>query len=256
MNASRLMVVFASCWLSQACVTTSSTGERVPSENDAAVANLNLGAGYLRQGRADLALKNLERALELNPRLADAHTFIAIAYDQLGNLEEAELHYRRATALEPGNASAANSYAVFLCRQNRWRDAESYFRRAADNPSYTTPEAALANAGVCAHNAGDAAKAEEYFRAALDKNPAFPDALSSMMEIAYRGQNYMQARAFMQRYLDVRPASASLLWYCFNIEQELDNPDGAQRCAVQLREGFPGSSELAQLQELQRDGRE
>ena len=255
MNASRLIVVIASCWVTQACVTTSSTGQRPASDEDAATANLNLGAGYLRQGRADLALEKLQRAIELNPRLADAHSTIAIAYDQLGNAAEAEQHYRRATTLEPGNASAANSYAVFLCRHDRWSEAERHFRRAADNSSYSTPEAALANAGVCARQAGDDVKAEEYFRAALSKNPAFPDALSSMMELSYKEQNYMQARAFMQRYLDVRPPSASLLWFCFNIEQELENPAAAQRCATQLREGFPGSPELAQLQDLQRDGR-
>jgi len=255
MNANRVIVVFAACWLAQACVT-SSNGTRAPSSDDAAVANLNLGVGYLRQGRADLALESLERALELDPRLVDAHSSIAIAYDQLGNAAEAERHYQRATALAPNNAAVANGYAVFLCRNNRWRDAESYFRRAADDPRYATPEAALANAGVCARNAGDHGKAEEYFRAALNKNPAFPDALSSMMELSYDAKNYLQARAFMQRYLDVRPANASVLWLCFNIEQELDNPDGAQRCAAQLREGFPGSPELAQLQELQRDARE
>ena len=255
MNASRWVLVFASCWLAQACVT-STDGQRAPSSNDAAIANMNLGAGYLRQGRADLAVEKLQRALELDPRLADAHMTIAIAYDQLSNFELAEQHYQRATALESGNASAANSYAVFLCRRGRWKDAESYFRRAADNPSYATPEAALANAGVCARNAGDMVKAEEYFRAALNRNPQYPDALSSMLEIAYNAKNYLQARAFMQRYLDVGRPNASVLWLCFNIEQELENPDRAQTCAAQLREEFPGSPELAQLQALQRDERE
>jgi type IV pilus assembly protein PilF len=254
MNASRLTTVLALCWLSQACV--SGGADRGASQEDAAVANMNLGAGYLRQGRVDAAIEPLERAIELDPRLADAHSTIAIAYDQLGDADLAEQHYRRATTLEPGNAAAANSYAVFLCRQNRWNDAEDYFQRAADNPRYATPEAALTNAGVCARNAGDNAKAEQYFRAALARNPLFPDALSSMIDLSYREQNYLQARAFMQRYLDVRPPSAPLLWLCFNIEQELNNPAGAERCAAQLREGFPESPEVEQLQEsLRRDGR-
>jgi type IV pilus assembly protein PilF len=243
-------------WLLQGCASTS-TNDGPASEVDAAVANMNLGAGYLRQGRLDLAIERLQRALELNPRLADAHSTIAIAYDQLGSTEDAESHYRRATQLEPNNAAAANSYAVFLCRQNRWQDAESYFRGAASNTRYATPEVALANAGVCARNAGDTGAAERYFREALSKNPTFPDALAGMIDLSYRGENYLQARAFMQRYLDVQPPTASLLWLCFNIERELDNRAGADRCASQLREGFPDSPELAQLQQaLQRDGRQ
>lgn len=256
MNSGQVTAVVAVCWILQACVTAAAP-ERPASNQEAAVANLNLGAGYVQQGRADLALEPLARALELDPRLADAHSTIAIAYDQLGRADQAEPHYRRATTLDPGNGAAANSYAVFLCqRQNRWRDAESYFRRAAENPRYQTPAVALANAGLCARDAGDNDTAERYFRAALERDPAFPAALSSMIDLSYRDANYLQARAFLQRYLDVQPPSAALLRLCFDIERHLVNLAGAERCAAQLRERFPDSPELAELQEImRRDGR-
>jgi type IV pilus assembly protein PilF len=223
---------------------------------EAAVANLNLGAGYLRQGRPELAIERLLRALKQNPRLADAHATIAIAYDQLGMAEEAEQHYRRATQLEPNNGAAANSYAVFLCLHNRWPDAEPYFRRAADNHDYTTPEAALTNAGVCARNAGAVDKATNYFRDALTRNPTFPDALYNMMEISYQEQNFLQARAFVQRFLDSQKPTAPVLLMCFNVERELKNAEASDRCAAQLRAGFQGTPEIAKLAEQQRrDGR-
>jgi Tfp pilus assembly protein PilF len=38
---------------------------------------------------------------------------------------------------------------------------------------------------------------------------------------------------------------------CVNIEQQLENRDGANRCAAQLREDFPGSPEVAELRERQ-----
>jgi type IV pilus assembly protein PilF len=245
---------FALCavfWLLQACVTETTKGQKPPSDEEAAVANMNLGAGYLRQGRPQLAIEPLQRALEQNPRLSDAHSTIALAYDQLGSTEDAESHYRRATQLEPDNSAAANSYAVFLCRQNRWKDAQPYFERATDNIKYTTPEVAFTNAGLCALNGGDREKAEENFRAALTRNPTYADALSGMLDLKYQERNYLQARAFLQRYMDVAQPTAQVLWMCFNIEQQLENRDAANRCAAQLRESFPGSPELAQLQELQ-----
>ncbi len=97
---------------------------------------------------------------------------------------------------------------MFLCRQNRWKDAEPYFERAVENPVYTQPEVALANAGVCALNAGDRVKAEESFRAALTKNPTFADALSNLVDMSYQDKDYLQARAFLQRYMAVRPPTA------------------------------------------------
>jgi type IV pilus assembly protein PilF len=236
--------------LLQACVASSAPRMQPASTEEQAAANLNLGAAYMRQGRPDLAIGRLERALEQNPRLADGHAAMALALDQLGDLERAEQHYRRATQLEPANAPAANSYAVFLCRRGRWADAEVYFRRAANNPSYPTPAVALTNAGVCAREAGDLSTAESYFRSALERDAAFADALLNMSGLVYDQGNYLQARAFVQRYLAAHPAHPTILWLCFNVERRLEEPERAGECARQLRREFPESTEVARLQQV------
>ena len=256
MNTVRFAVLCVAVAVLAACSSSGTVSDRTGG-NDAAIANMNLGAGYLQQGNTTLAIERLQRALAQDPRLVQAHTTIALAYDQIGELEEAEAHYLRAIELEPRNGGAANVYAVFLCnRQNRWADAEPYFRRAADDPNYPTPEAALTNAGVCARDAGQDAAAEQNFRAALTRRPSFPDALLNMIELSYEQRNFQQARAFVQRYLTTQPPTAPVLWMCFNVERELGNAEASQRCASQLRSGFQGSAELAQLEEQQRrDGR-
>ena len=231
-----------------ACVTSGGSVGEPASDNEAAVANMNLGAGYLRQGNMELAIERLQRALAQDPKLVQAHTTIALAYDQIGNLEEAESHFKRATQLNQNDGSAANGYAAFLCTHgNRWVEAQPYFRRAADDTNYGTPEVALSNAGVCARDAGELEAAEENFRAALMRNPRYADALLNMLEITYQRGEYLQTRAFMQRYLDVRPATAPVLLMCVNAERALNNAAAADRCAAQLRSGFPGSPELQQL---------
>jgi type IV pilus assembly protein PilF len=235
-----------------ACVTSGGSVSEPASETEAAIANTNLGAGYLRQGNTELAIERLQRALAQDPRLVQAHTTIAIAYNQIGRFDDAEEHFRRATQLEPNDGAAANAYAAYLCeRGNRWADARPYFRRAAEDGDYATPEVALTNAGLCARDAGDLAAAEENFRAALLRSPRYADALLNMLELtAQRGEN-MQARAFVQRYLEVRPATAPVLLTCVNVERALNNAAAADRCAAQLRSGFPGSPELSQLEAQQ-----
>jgi type IV pilus assembly protein PilF len=253
MNTLRLTwlggVLLALC----ACAGGGTVGDGTP---DAAIANLNLGAGYLQQGRADLAIERLERALDINPRLVAAHSTIAVAYSQNGDLAQAENHYRRATELAPNDGSPANAYAAFLCQQRRWTEAEPFFRRAAADDDYTTPEVALTNAGVCARDAGANDKAAESFRAALARNPTYPDALLNLMDLSYQDRNFLQTRAFVQRYLASHPPAAPVLWLCFNAERELANAEGADRCAAQLRAGFRGTPELQLLEDFQRrDGR-
>ncbi len=241
------------CLICQGCVSSTTSSIAPQSEENAAIANLNLGIGYLRQGRPDLAIDILERALEFDSDLADAHSSIAVAHDQLGEIDEAEEHYRRATQLEPENPGAANSYAVFLCRQERWEDAEPYFRSAAENPRYLTPEAALTNAGVCARAAGDFETAEAYFRDALTRNGAYSDALFHMTNLAFQSGNFLQARAFLQRSLDTTAASPELYWLCFQIENELQSATRAQECASELRRNYPESVQASQLFELEQN---
>jgi type IV pilus assembly protein PilF len=252
MNTPRLLVPLVVAVVLSACAGSGSRS----SADDAAIANMNLGAGYLRQGNTTLAIERLQRALAQDPRLVQAHSTIALAYDQIGSLEEAENHFRRATQLAPNDGAAANAYAVFLCRQNRWADAAPYFRSAAADLSYGTPEVALTNAGVCARSAGDAAGAAESFRAALVRNSTYPDALLNMMELTYESENFLQTRAFVQRYLEAHPPVAPVLLICYRAERELGDGEAADRCAAQLRNGFRGTNELAQLEELaRRDGR-
>jgi type IV pilus assembly protein PilF len=255
MNVTRVVLIGA-LGVMQACVSTSTTPEHKPTQQEAAVANVNLAAGYLRQSKPETAIEILQRAIKQDPKLADAHSMIAVAYDQLGSREDAETHYKKATQLEPENSAAANAYAVFLCRNTRWKDAEPYFQKAVANYKYQTPEVSYTNAAVCALSAGDREKAEQNFRAALTRKPNYPDALEGMLEMSYQDKNYLQARAFLARYRDVKPATAEVLWMCFNIEDQLKNHDAANRCAAQLREGFPDSPELQQLNQVQkRNGR-
>lgn len=237
------------------CVTTTEVTQRPASDEEQAQANLALGTGYLGQGNPEAAIVPLQRAIEAQPRLAAAHTALALAYDQTGELEDAERHYRRAVSLAPNDAVAQNSYGVFLCRRGRFDDAEEYFVRAADNPRYQTPTAALNNAATCAYDAGRLEDADRYFRAALEVDPNNADALNGLLELALQSENYLQARAFVQRSLASRAPDARLLYHCFDVEDKLGNSAAATSCLQQLRSLFPSSAEYGRILETGRDAR-
>ena len=255
MSSWRLIAVLGcmAAFLPACAPTATSARDARASDAAAATANVNLGAEYLRRGRATVAVDVLERALAIEPGHAGAHFTIALAYGALGELELAETHHRHALRLDSGNAAAQNGYAVFLCRRNRWPEAEPLFRQAAGNSDYGTPEAALANAGTCARNANDPDSARKYFLEALGIDPAYPDALAGLLDIAWRNGNHMEARSWLQRTLAVRPADARLLFLCVRIERELADAAAAERCANRLRDDFPDSAEFAQIRESRRD---
>lgn len=248
----RISLAILALSIAQGCVTTTPSLNPASPEQ-AAIRNLDLGVAYMRQGRPDLALSSLQEALEFNPRLASAHSTIALVYEQLDDSEAAEEHYRRATQLSPDDGSAANSYAVFLCRDDRWQEAERYFRRAADSDSYSTPSVALTNAGVCARSAGELTDAERYFREALERNAIAADALYHLADLSLRAEDYLSSRAFTQRYLASAASNPEVLLICVQVERRLGADAAAQRCAEELRSGFPNSAEVARLDALESD---
>ena len=250
------MLTLGMLLLCQGCVSTSVTSASgTAATGGAAVANLNLGAAYLRQGRLTLALERLDRALDHDPRLAEAHSTIAMVYDRLGDVEEARDHHRRAIRLAPNDPATANSFGVFLCRHEHWSDAEPLFLRAAGNPHYHTPEVALTNAGICARDAGDGAKAEQYLRDALARNPVYADGLFNLAVLAFTNNELDEARLFLDRHSESAPDSAQAAWLCYQVETGLGNRGNAGRCASMLREQFPESPESAQLELSQNGGR-
>ncbi len=241
------------------CVTVDSTGASTDnSPTDAAQANVDLGVGYYRQGNLPQAQLALERAVELDPKLPAAQSMLALVYEASGDVEAAERHYRRSVALAPRDPDALESLAIFLCRQSgRREDALEVFDEAAAIPlsvAYTDKGSLLTNAGVCAKPL-DLARAEEYLRRALRLRPNYAEALLQLADVAYKRKDYLPARAFLQRYTEVQPATPPTLWLGMQIEEALGATAAAGRLAAELKSSFPRSAEARQLLERERGGR-
>ena len=214
----------------------------------AADINAQLGLAYMQQGENERAMEKLRYALSIDPNLATANHYIAELYQRIGQDQEAEKHYRKALAATPTEPMLLNNFGVFLCKQHRLAEAENLFLTAAKQPFYKTPEVAYGNAAVCALEMPDPVKAEEYLRAALRLNPQMPESLYALSELKFNQQDYLSARAFLQRYFDVASASPQSLWLGVRIERKLGDESAAQQYAAQLRQRFPSAHETELLQ--------
>ena len=231
-----------------ACSTTPTTEPEVP-ENVLASQYIRLGIGYMQEGKFELALTRLERALVLDPKSAEAHEVLGILHERLNQHDQAEDHFKRALELDPKFSRARTNYGSFLCRRGRPEEAEEQFRRAVENPLYENPEIAYTNAGLCMYQVDNLDKAEDNLRRALQINPRVPVALLRMADITYRTDRYLPARAYFQRYTEVGTQTAESLWLGFRIENELGDWDSASKYAMLLEANFPDSREVRLLQE-------
>ncbi|MEO7558136.1 MAG: type IV pilus biogenesis/stability protein PilW [Gammaproteobacteria bacterium] len=241
-----LLATLSACSTTDEISSDTNPGDR---SDTLAETNVKLGVGYLQQGRSDLALTKLQRALELNPNLPGAHNAIAIVYDRLGELDKAEQHYLKAINLAPKDSNAHNNYGTFLCKRNELDKAEKQFLQALENPLYETPALAYENAGLCALRVPNTIKAEKYFRSALQIDPRLPGSLYQMGVISFdRGDN-LSARAYLQRYTAVARHTPQSLWLGVRVERVLGDKNAVSSYALQLRSSFPDSGEARLLGE-------
>ena len=72
------------------------------------------------------------KALELDPKLAEAHAILAEMYQKQWKWAESEAEYKRALELKPNDASAHRGYSYWLACQGRTQEALSWVERGRE----------------------------------------------------------------------------------------------------------------------------
>ena len=234
--------------LATACISTT-TGVR-PQESDddnAAQQYFQLGARYFRNGNYELARERLHRAIDLDPRMGMAHSTLALTYEQLDNTRLATEHHDKAVRYDPDNFNVRNAYAVFLCGQQRFDEARVQFERAVEVPENDNAEIMLTNAGVCMAQKPDYEQAEAFLRRALETKATYSEALLQMSLLKYRTTEFLQARAFLQRFLSANKTTPEVLYLGVQIEKALGDDRASTDYANQLLREFPNSEQARRV---------
>jgi type IV pilus assembly protein PilF len=231
-----------------ACISTT-TGAPAPEadDDDAAELNYQLGARYYQSGNYDLARDRLTLSTKLDPKMAKAYSTLALTYEALDNERLATQSYEMAIKVAPKDFNVQNNYAIFLCRQRNFEGAKKHFEKAASHPENDNAERTLTNAGVCLLQKPDQEEAERLFRKALEIRPTYGEALLQLCLLMYQQQDYLSARAFLQRYMAADTTSAGVLYLAAEIEGKLGNDRGRAEFVDQLLREFPDSPEAGKV---------
>src|SRR5690606_6667186 len=117
------------------------------------------------------------------------------------------------------------------------------FRRAADVPDNDDKEVSLTNAGVCMAQKPDLEKAERFLREALSYKSSHGEALIQMASLKYKTEDFLSARAFLQRYLATNRATPEVLYLAVQIEKARGDEQASEEYATQLLREFPESAQ-------------
>ncbi|MGB5211900.1 MAG: type IV pilus biogenesis/stability protein PilW [Gammaproteobacteria bacterium] len=248
MSLRNLTVILLAVHLLSGCISTETDPVEI-SLDDAARANLQLGVAFLQRGDLKAARDKLEKSVSQDPELPAARAYLGLLYERLNETKDADTQYRAALRLAPKDPSILNTYGGFLCRTGEREKGIEYLLKAAENPLYTTPETAYANAAICARGIPDLEAAETYLRRALRVDPYYRAALLELAEISLESGRPLQTRAFIQRFLDAGPATAEILILGADAEVQLGDEEAEASYLLRLQNEFPDQAyELRQRQ--------
>lgn len=224
------------------CVTE--TTERTPAPRSVQLqAHLDLARGYLENRDYNRAREPLERALEIDPRSAEAATLMAVLYQAQNEPELAERYYRQALRSDPDFSMALNNYGTFLYGRGRFEDALDPLRRLVEDPDYRERARAYQNLGLTELKVGNKDRAREAFERSLSFNAVLPASCLELAQLAYEDGAFADAGRYYDMFRErARQTPRSL---CLGIElaRQAGNHDQRASYEIALKNLYPDSAE-------------
>jgi Flp pilus assembly protein TadD len=160
-----------------------------------AEAAVNLGLLLLNEEPAE-AVAPLQKAVELLPAQSRPRMLLGLAYEKSGDLKNAVRAYEGALALDPRDGENNLHLAQLLFRENRAPEAESRFRAVlASEPDSRTALLGLAQS----LEAEKKPQAVEAYQSYLKAQPDDTAARQRLVHLLIAGQKFEEALAEMER---------------------------------------------------------
>jgi len=138
----------------------------------------NLGVAYFQMGRADEAIAQYEKALQIKPGYAEADKNLGVAYFQTGRVDQAIEFYQAALKIDPRDAEAYNKRAMAFAQKGQPDKAIADCQKALElRPGYVE---AYNNLGIVLFQTGQTGEAIAQYQKALAIDPADAEAHNNL----------------------------------------------------------------------------
>lgn len=234
-----------------ACTPSSVKQESLTAESEtvsynqkAALANVELGLGYLSQGQVARAKSKLTLACKMAPNLSETHSAMAYFNEMVGEIKEAEREHKKAIKLgtEMGGA-LYNNYGAFLCRQARYQPADQAFNQAFTDKVYPRTAEVYENAGLCALKSSNPEKALTYFNSSHRQDPNRTSVMLELAALQLEHNQLSDAKELLDHYKTLAEPSARSVWLNLKAAQLTQDKSSMTYHAMVLKDLFQDSPE-------------
>ena len=218
------------------------------------------GISSIEQGKPEIALIPLRKAIKIAPDFAQAHEDLGTAWFLLSELKKSEVCLKAALKLDPSKFSAWKSLGDLLSDQGKDKEANKAYEKAlSTNSNYKDLTKAMTLV-----RKGQTGEAEKIYKQILKDDPNNVDALRLLGLLAAKGGSLDQGIMILKKCTEIAPDYA-LAWEnlanIYRQKEGFENLDKSIYCfkkATKLRpnwaEGWAGLGTVLTRSSLHNEG--
>ncbi len=165
-----------------------------------AIADTNLGRGFVKKKLYSMAYPFFKKAIEKDPKYMLPYVELSKLYETEGNMQEAEGTLRKALSVEPENVVILSELGYLLTRTGKVKEAIEVLDKAAKLNSYTPSHYYLAYA---LGKDGRTNEALASFEKAISLNPFEPAIYTLRAELCEQNKMLKEASSDYKKALEL-----------------------------------------------------
>ncbi len=187
------------------CASTSAQEAEAKLNVKRAGSHFNIAVDHEKNGRIELALRELLTARRLDPKNPKILHSLGITYLRKGKEAEAEKFMKQALAIRPDYQDARYNLSTLYMRQGRYEACITHTKILYDDPTFPQPWRALTNWGWSSYKRGQVDEARRQLGLALDYNGRYWPTLLDLGILEAEQGNKMEAIGYFERVLALEP---------------------------------------------------
>jgi tetratricopeptide (TPR) repeat protein len=220
--------------------------------NLSATNQVQIGIELERQGKLEESIAAHEKALELDPKLVQAHVNLIALYGRVGQFDKAEEHYEVAVRLDAGSTEGYYDYGVLLLGRGKYAQAETAFRKTIEIDPFHS--GAHNDLGFLLERQGKLQEAAQEYRKAIENGPNSRLAHFNLGRVLVNQHKYTEGIQELTKTLE--PKDQDRPRYSYALGAALARSGDRQKALLYLREARDSAEAQGQaglLTSIERD---